>query len=166
MGFTSSRDSAQRSWNNYRHATRRYGSTGTISVHFSTASGSATAASDFVPTSGELTWGDGDTFAKKIEVQIIDDSVDESVERFEVRLTSPTGGATVTRSRLGVAIHDNDPGSGGGSGTLDLVNTASTVSEGGAIRLGVRRAGRVVRCCERQVCGIVRHGERGGGLHG
>ena len=125
------------------YATRRYGSTGPISVRFSTASGSATA-SDFVPTSGELTWSDGDKTAKKIEVQIIDDSVDESVERFEVRLSSPTGGATVTTSRLSVFIYDNDPGSGGGSGTLELVTTASTVSEGGTAVLTVVRDGAAV----------------------
>ena len=94
------------------------GSEGEISVQFRTNTGSATAGSDFVNALGSLTWADGDSNSKTIQIQILEDALGEGTERFDVQIFSPTGGATIgSRSRQNVFIVDNDPpGSGGGGG--------------------------------------------------
>jgi uncharacterized delta-60 repeat protein len=90
---------------------RRNGSAGAVSVDFQTNRGSATAGQDFVATSGTLTWADGDTGAKSITVEILDDAVIEPGERFDIQIGNPTGGATIGfNARQNVFIQDNEQG--------------------------------------------------------
>jgi uncharacterized delta-60 repeat protein len=90
---------------------RLHGSMGTVSVQFHTNRGSATAGEDFAAKSGTLTWANGDTRAKSITVEILDDAVIEPVERFDVQISGPTGGATIgLGARQNVFIQDNEPG--------------------------------------------------------
>jgi uncharacterized delta-60 repeat protein len=90
---------------------RMHGSTGTVSVQFHTNRGSATAGEDFAAKSGTLTWADGDTRAKSITVEILDDAVIEPVERLDIQISGPTGGATIgLGARQNVFIQDNEPG--------------------------------------------------------
>src|SRR6185436_12418865 len=54
-----------------------------------------TTNSDYDPTSGTLTWADGDTADKTFTVAITNDSFDEPDENVNLVLISPTGGATL-----------------------------------------------------------------------
>lgn len=118
------------------------GSQGAISVSYSTKSGTATAGTDFVATSGTLNWADGDTNVKQIEVQTLQDSVAEGEERFEIQLSNPTGGATFAGTPGGgandhrlVIIGDNNAG-------LGFSSSAASIGEaGGSVSLAVSRSG-------------------------
>lgn len=70
------------------------GATGTVTVDFATANGTATAGSDYTATSGTLTFNQGE-IAKAILVPITNDTVSEVDETFSVKLSNPTGGATL-----------------------------------------------------------------------
>ena len=78
--------------------TRTQGSAGTVQVDYTTGptnqSNKATAGADYVTTSGQLTFLDGET-SKTIAVPIIDDLVSEQEEAFIMTLSNPTGGATI-----------------------------------------------------------------------
>jgi uncharacterized delta-60 repeat protein len=116
---------------------RRDGSTGAVSVKYSTSSGTAGAGTDFVATSGTLTWADGDTSDKMVDVGILDDGAAEGDEDFQIRLSNPTGGATIPF--LGgvqlMRIVDNDAG-------LGLADSAASIGEaGGSVSLAVSRSG-------------------------
>ena len=71
------------------------GSTGAVSVHFSTANGTATSGQDYTATSSTLNWADGETTAKSVVVAILQDTVSEGSETFTVSLDSPGGGAAL-----------------------------------------------------------------------
>ena len=83
--------------------------TGTVTVDYATASGSAKGVSpsdgsgpsinkDYVDTSGTLSFEPGQT-AKTIEVPIRFDGGQDTGERFTLALSDPTGGATSRRCR-------------------------------------------------------------------
>lgn len=72
---------------------RAHGSTGEVSVQYTTISSGATPGVDFAGTSGTLTWADGDALPKRIKVKIFDDAAVESDEFFRIRLSNPTGGS-------------------------------------------------------------------------
>ena len=88
---------------------RLYGSTGEVSVDYTTIESGATAGADFAATSGTLTWADGDALPKRIGVEIFDDAAVESNEFFRIRLSNPTGGVTIRFRDEIVVIDDNDP---------------------------------------------------------
>ena len=82
------------------------GRTGALSVQYETLSDSATAGEDFVPVTGQLTWGDGDDSDQMITVPILQDSGPlERRERFSIRLAAPAAGAGVATRRAQVTIH-------------------------------------------------------------
>jgi len=114
---------------------RLNGWTGTVSVHYETVSGTAVAGADFAATSGTLTWADGDTDVKIIDVEFFDDSDVEIVEGLQIRLSQPTGGATIGTRDQDLEIEDNDPG-------LVLARTGVTIGEAaGSVLLSVVRSG-------------------------
>lgn len=113
------------------------GTTGAISVVFATAGGTATPGMDFTETIGTFNWDDGETGPKFISIPILDDAVAEDLEHFQIRLSNPTGGATIplTRSRVFVEIADNDPG-------LGFTSSAAAIGEAaGSVSLTVSRTG-------------------------
>jgi hypothetical protein len=75
---------------------RTNGSTGPITVNFSTANGTATSPADFTATSGSVTFADGDTAPKTITIPIILDGTIEAPETFTLNLSSATPGAVAT----------------------------------------------------------------------
>ena len=80
------------------------GSDGELVVNYATMDGTATAESDYVETSGKLTWTNGESGNQTVTVAITDDAVVESDETFTVTLSDGTanlGNAIVT-------IKDND----------------------------------------------------------
>ncbi len=87
---------------------RSGGKTGDVSVDYATVAGSAQPGSDFVATSGTLTWNDGDVDDKTIAINLIDDSDPEVNESFLLSLTSPTGGAVLAASEATTFIQNAD----------------------------------------------------------
>jgi uncharacterized delta-60 repeat protein len=89
--------------------TRTGGSAGSTAVTCAASGGSATAGTDFFPTSGVLTFADGET-TKTFTVPIIDDTLDENDEVFSIALSNVTGSASIgTPSSVLVTIVDDDP---------------------------------------------------------
>jgi uncharacterized delta-60 repeat protein len=107
---------------------RRTGSAqGAVSVDYATNDGTAIAPADFVATRGTLTWPDGDTSPKQINVPVVDDSIAESAEYFQVKLSNSRGAGLATTtafvtidapSAFPANIHrsSSGPQSGGGGG--------------------------------------------------
>ena len=122
------------------------GARGPVSVSYSTTNGSATAGTDFRFAAGTLNWADGDTAVKDIGVTILDDRVTEGSEDFQIRLSDPTGGATIEphTSIKRVRILDNEPGVS--SLTLGKSTVAGCQSVTGKVQLAnlAPAGGRVV----------------------
>lgn len=78
----------------------------TITVAFATANSTATAGSDYVATSGTVTFNPGET-TKTIPLQINGDNVDEINETFFVNISNPTN-ATILTAQGSVVIADDD----------------------------------------------------------
>ena len=95
---------------------RTGGSQGAVSVNYSTRGNTATGGKDFVATSGTLNWADGDMAEKPVVVKILGDDLAEGDEDLEIRLSSPTGGATISQATFQLQIRANGAPSGGGSG--------------------------------------------------
>ena len=64
--------------------------TGTVTVDYATADGTATQPSDYTATSGTLTFTAGQT-TKTIEVPIVDDDMEDDGETLTVTLSNPSG---------------------------------------------------------------------------
>ncbi|MCP2671226.1 choice-of-anchor D domain-containing protein, partial [Maricaulaceae bacterium EIL42A08] len=77
-----------------------------ITVDFATADGTAIAGSDYVTTSGTLTFNPGDT-ADTITVTITDDGVVEPSETFTVDLSGATNSTIVDGSATGTITNDD-----------------------------------------------------------
>lgn len=93
-----------------RIVARRVGGTGNVGVSYSTSFGNATAGSDYVAANGNLSWADGDFSDRVIDLPITDDANLETTEWFLLKLSQPTGGATLgDRWLTKVAINDNEP---------------------------------------------------------
>lgn len=84
------------------------GSTGNISVHYSTSNGTATAGSDYTATSGTLNFGDGITF-QSFSIPITNDTANEPDETIQISLDSPVNAGLGPQSNSIVVIQDNDP---------------------------------------------------------
>jgi predicted extracellular nuclease/Ca2+-binding RTX toxin-like protein len=83
---------------------------GTISVDFTTADGSAFALEDYTSTSGQVVFGVGET-SKEIHVPVFGDTTFEPDETFTVTLSSPSGAIISDGVATGTIIN-NDPTAG------------------------------------------------------
>ena len=101
-------------------------STGTVTVDYDTADGTATAGDDYTSTSGTLTFAPGEA-SKTIRVPTVEDTAQEQTETFTVTLASP-GGATIQDGSATGTITDDD-GPVTRFPTLDIAD--DTVEEGG-----------------------------------
>ena len=81
--------------------------TGTVTVNYATADGTAEAGADYTATSGTLTFAAGET-AKTISVPVLDDAVDEGEETFTLRLSNAAG-ARITDGEAVGTIANDDP---------------------------------------------------------
>jgi plastocyanin len=117
------------------------GDDGAVSVSYATSDGTAVAGSDYVATSGTLSWADNDDDPKSFQVQTIEDTAVESNETINVVLSNPTGGAGLgAPSAATVTIVDDD--TTGTPGSLSFAAASLTVGESsGAAQLVVRRTG-------------------------
>jgi hypothetical protein len=94
---------------------RTGGSSGSISVKYATANGSAIAGTDYTGASGTLQWADGDAAAKTFPVAITNGTGFSGSKTFTVALSSPTAGATLSSPSIATATI-NGSGSTSGSG--------------------------------------------------
>jgi chitinase len=77
----------------------------TVTVAYATAGGTATAGSDFLSTSGTLTFAPGET-GKTIAVQVVGDRLPEPTETFVVTLSGPTNAYIATGQGNGTIVDD------------------------------------------------------------
>ncbi len=87
---------------------RKDNSNGSISVNYATVPGTALPTTDFVSSSGTLTWASGDMVPKVISIPIVADSLGEGREFFTVSLSSPIGCIIDPQSSATVTITDTD----------------------------------------------------------
>lgn len=86
---------------------RTEGGDGAVSVRYAASAGTASAA-DFTPTSGTLSWGDGDVAVKTFSVSIANDALVEENETVQLKLTQPGGGASLGRANALLTLVDDD----------------------------------------------------------
>ena len=120
---------------------RMGGTTGMVSVDYATMDGTATAGSDYVMTSGTLTWADADGADKSFMVMITDDATDEPDETITLMLSNAQGGASIGMPNLAtLTIQDDDPPPMNGS--LQFTTAMSMVNENaGTATITVSRMG-------------------------
>lgn len=82
---------------------------GAFSVDFATANGSAVSGSDYVATSGTLTFGAGET-SKVVQVTINGDTALEGDETFSLTLSNATGGVIISDNQAVATITNDDLG--------------------------------------------------------
>lgn len=117
-------------------------SSDTITVNYATADGTALAGSDYVATSGTLTFTPGQT-SKTVNVQVNGDTVYEAVEQFALNLSGVTnaaladaqGIATITNDDAAPTFTINDVNAAEGNSGNTLF--AFTVTRTGATELPV-----------------------------
>ena len=114
----------------------------TLTVHFSTADGTATAGTDYLASNGTLTFNSGET-TKTIAVVVIGDTVVEGNESFFVNLTSATNATIADGQGIGTIVDDDgggggDGGAGGGPSDVRLgnISTRSRVLTGDNVMIG------------------------------
>jgi reprolysin-like metallo-peptidase family M12B/Calx-beta domain-containing protein len=78
----------------------------TVTVAFTTADDTATAGTDYVATSGTLTFAPGVT-SQNVTVSVISDLVDEADETFFVNLSAPVGGTIGDGQGVGTITDDD-----------------------------------------------------------
>ena len=127
---------------------RSGGSTGAVSVAWTTANGTALAGSDFgtasssTQPSGTLDWAAGDTAAKTITVPILNDTTNESSESFTITIFNPSAGAELgSQTSTTVTIADDDTVTPPASTFRFGVPTVTVGASGGNTVLQVIRDG-------------------------
>jgi chitinase len=81
-------------------------STGTVTVHFATADGSAVAGSDYTAATGTLTFPAG-AVSRIVSVPILGDSLRESDETVTVTLSNPSGATVAHAVGTGTIVDDD-----------------------------------------------------------
>ncbi|MDY6993099.1 MAG: Calx-beta domain-containing protein, partial [Pseudomonadota bacterium] len=103
------------------------GTTGAVSVEYTTVDGSAIAGEDYPFTQGSLHWAAGDNQPKSFTLPIIDDAQAEGQEHLTLRLAEPTGYANLgALAETQLSIADNDSGA---SGKLQWASSQYSVNE-------------------------------------
>ena len=110
LQFSSARYSVGEAAGSVAIAVTRTGNTRTVAtVRYATRNGTATAGSDYVTTTGTLTFAVSET-NKTFRIPIINDSQHEASETLFLALSGPTGGAiSGSPNTAVVTIVDNDP---------------------------------------------------------
>jgi uncharacterized delta-60 repeat protein len=117
---------------------RTNGSTGVVSVDYTTLGGTATAGLDFIPQSGTLTFAEGET-VKTFSIPIIPDTITETNETVILKLSNPRGASGVvlgSPSQATLTIINNDLV----NGSLSFSAPSYSISEtGGVLVVAVNR---------------------------
>lgn len=86
------------------------GSAGACSVDYATVDGDALDGVRYRASSGTITWADGDTAAKGIEIPLIDDGIPQGTESFFVHFTNASGAPLGGLDRIEIMVHDDASG--------------------------------------------------------
>jgi subtilisin family serine protease len=114
--------------------TRAGGTTGTVSVQYATADGTAQSGSDYTAKSGTLSFAAG-VSTQNIVITISNDTFFESDESFTVTLVNPVGASLGAVSSATATIVDDDK-------NVEFESVALSVNEGGdSVTLWVKRLG-------------------------
>ncbi|WP_198939267.1 Calx-beta domain-containing protein, partial [Motiliproteus sp. MSK22-1] len=105
--------------------TRSGGDAGSASIDIATADGTAVDGSDYSATSTTLTWNDGESGSKSVQVNLIDDSISESDEGLEVNLSNAQGATLGSPAQAIITVEDNDAP----PGEIRVENSQLTVNE-------------------------------------
>ncbi|HST16386.1 MAG TPA: Calx-beta domain-containing protein [Gaiellaceae bacterium] len=81
--------------------------TGTVTVKYATADGTAKAGADYSAVSGTLTFTAGQT-SKTVAIPVADDNIVEANRAFTFTLSAPTGGATLGHASATMTIRNDD----------------------------------------------------------
>lgn len=87
---------------------REGGNAGVVKVEYQLVSGSAEVGVDVQQASGELIWQDGDSNAKTIIINLIEDQEVEGNETFSIKLSSVDGSTIGNNDEFAFTIADND----------------------------------------------------------
>jgi hypothetical protein len=87
---------------------RQGGTTGEVTVKYTTANGTARSGSDYKSKQGTLSWSAGDSSSRNIVVPIINDKKKEASETFRVNLSGITGATLGTNKTATITIIDNN----------------------------------------------------------
>ena len=79
---------------------------GTVTVDYATADGTATAGEDYTATTGTLTFSSGEQ-TKTISVPLIDDAIDEGQETFTLTLSNPSQARILDGEATGTIINSD-----------------------------------------------------------
>jgi hypothetical protein len=82
----------------------------TVTVHYATSDGTATAPADYTDTHGTLTFSPGQT-SQTLSVPIVDDTSVEPEENLSLTLSSPFHADLAEPTAGTLTLHDNDPSS-------------------------------------------------------
>jgi len=113
--------------------TRSGSLSGSATVNYATANGSATTPADYTAASGTITFANGEA-SKTISVSTIDDAIFEGPKTFSVNLSSPSSGTAIANATAVVTIADTEM-------VPELAISNVSVTEGGAAVLTVTRSG-------------------------
>jgi hypothetical protein len=116
---------------------RTGGSSGSISVKYATANGSAIAGTDYTATSGTLLWADGDAASKTFPVAISNATAFASSKTFTVTLSSPTAGAALSSPSVATATINGSGSTSGAGATVFQIFHNGVFSWGGDYSWGV-----------------------------
>lgn len=106
---------------------------GSVSVDWAISGGDATPGSDFQgPTSGSMSWADGDADPQWIEFAVVDDGSGEPDEFFEIALSAASGGNVGTTGVMRVDLLD---GAGSNQAPNAVAGASQTVGPGATVTL-------------------------------
>lgn len=108
---------------------------GSFSVNYASANGSASAGSDYSAVSGTLTFAPAEA-SKTISLSTIDDASVEGTETLTVNLSAATGGATISDAQGIGTITDNDA-----APAVSFSVSDATGGEGGSLTFTVTKNG-------------------------
>jgi Domain of unknown function (DUF4082)/Bacterial Ig domain/Bacterial Ig-like domain (group 3)/Calx-beta domain/Cadherin-like domain/Purple acid Phosphatase, N-terminal domain len=103
--------------------------TAPVTVNYTTVSGTAVAAVDFVPKSGSLYFGPGGV-SLPVEITLVGDTTFEPTKEFYLDLSGPTN-ATLGKSRATITILNDDAGTITAATVTDFA--AATLTGGAAV---------------------------------
>ena len=105
---------------------RSGGSQGTVAVQWELISATASAG-DVSVSGGALSWGPGDNTDRIINIAALNDGITEGLERLLIKLTAPSGGATLSSPSV-ASVYISDPGA---SAAVEFLDSSVSVAERG-----------------------------------
>jgi hypothetical protein len=119
---------------------RTGGSSGAVSVAYTTSNGTAMAGANYAATSGTLSWTDGDAKPKTFSVAIMNTTPFTGSKAFTVALSGPSGGATISNPGSASVTINGDASAAVGSIELSAASVA-VLQSAGSVAVSVTRSG-------------------------